>query len=86
MDRETFDVMWNLSAPGGAAEGCFLRIPQTEMYHQQHRQPHELEEWMPNVSRLPLRHSPTPSLSLIVISLAIPVPPFAAYIILHHDR
>ncbi|TRM60337.1 FAD dependent oxidoreductase [Schizophyllum amplum] len=51
MDRETFDEMWKLSAPGGAAEGCFLRIPQTEMYHQQPREPHELS-WMPNFQTL----------------------------------
>ncbi|KAL1743018.1 FAD dependent oxidoreductase [Schizophyllum fasciatum] len=53
MDRETFEVMWDMSAPGGAAEGCFLRIPQTEMYHQPHRQPHELEAFMPNFKYLP---------------------------------
>ena len=24
--------MWEMSAPGGEAEGCFLRAPQTEYY------------------------------------------------------
>ncbi|KAF8880070.1 D-amino-acid oxidase [Infundibulicybe gibba] len=31
-DRATFDVMWAMSAPGSPAEGCFMRIPQTEYY------------------------------------------------------
>ena len=25
--------MWDLSQPGGEAEGCFLRAPQTEYYN-----------------------------------------------------
>ncbi|KAI0251943.1 nucleotide-binding domain-containing protein [Lactifluus subvellereus] len=32
LERETFDTMWGMSAPGGEAEGCFLRAPQTEYY------------------------------------------------------
>ncbi|KAL0958135.1 hypothetical protein HGRIS_000303 [Hohenbuehelia grisea] len=31
-DRDTFDVMWDLSKPGGDAEGCFMRLPQTEFF------------------------------------------------------
>ncbi|KAF8632875.1 hypothetical protein AX17_004723 [Amanita inopinata Kibby_2008] len=32
IDRETFDTMWELSEPGSHAEGCFLRLSQTELY------------------------------------------------------
>jgi len=32
LERETFDIMWEMSTPGGEAEGCFLRAPQTEYY------------------------------------------------------
>lgn len=41
--------MWELSAPGGAAEHCFLRLPQTEYYNEQFEDPHPLN-WMPDVS------------------------------------
>jgi hypothetical protein len=49
MDRETFDKMWELSAPGSAAEGCFLRINQEEYYCQKKAQPDPLDV-MPDVS------------------------------------
>ncbi|KAN0136776.1 hypothetical protein V8E53_005217, partial [Lactarius tabidus] len=32
LERETFEIMWEMSIPGGEAEGCFLRAPQTEYY------------------------------------------------------
>lgn len=32
MDQDTFDVMWEMSKPGGEAEGCFFRIPQTDHF------------------------------------------------------
>ncbi|KAL5519430.1 hypothetical protein ACEPAH_1113 [Sanghuangporus vaninii] len=32
IDRETFDVMWEMSEPGKDSEKSFLRIPQTEYY------------------------------------------------------
>ncbi|CAK5272218.1 unnamed protein product [Mycena citricolor] len=32
MDQDTFKVMWELSAPGGPAEGCFLRIREQEYF------------------------------------------------------
>ncbi|KAJ6590474.1 D-amino-acid oxidase [Mycena vulgaris] len=32
MDQETFKTMWDLSAPGGPAEGCFLRIHEEEYF------------------------------------------------------
>lgn len=50
MDQETFKAMWELSKPGGLAEGCFLRLPQTEYYGEQYDEPHPLS-WMPDVSR-----------------------------------
>lgn len=49
MDRETFQKMWELSAPGGEAEGCFLRISQTEYYCDAAAGPNPLEV-MPDVS------------------------------------
>jgi hypothetical protein len=49
MDRETFDVMWKLSAPGSPAEGCFLRLKQEEYYRESKAQPDPLE-FMPDVS------------------------------------
>jgi len=49
MDQETFKVMWELSAPDGGAEGCFLRIPQTEYYCKGCAKPDHLE-FMPDVS------------------------------------
>ncbi|ETW75833.1 hypothetical protein HETIRDRAFT_239418, partial [Heterobasidion irregulare TC 32-1] len=33
LEKETFEIMWDLSRPGGEAEGCFLRAPQTEYYN-----------------------------------------------------
>jgi len=32
LERETFEIMWEMSTPGGEAEGCFLRATQTEYY------------------------------------------------------
>ena len=46
IDEETFKVMWEMSAPGGEAEGCFLRLPQTDYFYDG-RDPHL--EWMPDV-------------------------------------
>ena len=51
IDTETFDVMWELSAPGSEAEECFMRIPHTEYYLQECPRPHPLESFMPNVSQ-----------------------------------
>ncbi|KAF8156869.1 D-amino-acid oxidase [Crassisporium funariophilum] len=52
IDIETFNTMWELSENGGAAEGCFLRLPQTEFYRDK-RDRHETLELMPNFSELP---------------------------------
>ena len=46
IDQETFKVMWELSAPGGEAEGCFLRVPQTDYFYDG-RDTHL--DWMPDV-------------------------------------
>lgn len=47
IDEETFKIMWELSAPGGEAEGCFLRLQQKDYFYDG-RDPHL--EWMPDVS------------------------------------
>jgi hypothetical protein len=49
IDKETFEVMWALSAPGGAAEKCFLRQPQTELFDDSEPRPF-LQGLMPGVS------------------------------------
>ena len=46
IDEDTFKVMWEMSAPGGEAEGCFLRLPQTDYYYDG-RDTHL--DWMPDV-------------------------------------
>ncbi|EED78494.1 predicted protein [Postia placenta Mad-698-R] len=33
IQNDTFKVMWNLSAPGGEAEGCFRRLKTMEYYY-----------------------------------------------------
>jgi hypothetical protein len=48
---DTFKVMWDLSAPGGGAEGCFLRLDQTEYYREARTEPNPLE-MMPDVSNI----------------------------------
>lgn len=47
MDRETFKVMWDLSA--NEAEGCFMRLPQVEYYYDEKENTTSLDV-MPNVS------------------------------------
>jgi len=47
-DKETFKVMWEMSAPGRPTERCFLRLSQVEYYHEQFDEPHYLS-WMPDV-------------------------------------
>lgn len=54
IEAETFKAMWELSAPGGAAEHCFRRMKETEYY----RSRVDLEvDWMPDV-RPRLYHKP----------------------------
>ncbi|KAL4251974.1 DAMOX/DASOX family protein [Abortiporus biennis] len=49
IDEDTFKVMWELSAPGGEAEGCFLRLPQTDYFYDG-RDTHL--DWMPDFKKL----------------------------------
>ncbi|KAI0336691.1 D-amino-acid oxidase [Cubamyces sp. BRFM 1775] len=49
IDRETFEVMWELSASGGPAEHCFYRIPQVD-YCLDGRE--EGLDWMPDFKKL----------------------------------
>lgn len=51
LDQETFNVMWDLSAPGGEAEECFLRLPQIDYFYDG-RDVHL--DWMPDVD-VPVR-------------------------------
>ena len=48
MDQETFKTMWELSAPGGPAEGCFLRIQENEYFAEPIATP-EVLQVMPDV-------------------------------------
>lgn len=50
MDRETFQVMWEMSGDDHEAEHCFLRIPQVENYCEA-RQGFNALEVMPDVSQ-----------------------------------
>lgn len=54
--------MWELSAPGGEAEHCFLRLPQTDYFYDG-RNPHL--EWMPDVRPppSPISRAYTPDLA-----------------------
>jgi D-amino-acid oxidase len=52
MDKDTFDVMWEMSASGSDAEQCFMRLPQTEYYVAVKPRPHELDH-MPDVRSRP---------------------------------
>lgn len=49
IDQETFRVMWDQSAPGGEAEGCFLRVPQTEYDAEEFTGTKHPRGWMPDV-------------------------------------
>jgi len=52
MDQETFKTMWELSAPGGPAEGCFLRIEENEYFAESVANP-EVLQVMPDYKALP---------------------------------
>jgi len=59
LDQDTFDVLWKLSEPGSAAEGCFLRHTQTE-YRGDDLPNAEWLQYMPDVrNRLSHVHSPS---------------------------
>ncbi|KAH9053180.1 nucleotide-binding domain-containing protein [Lactarius vividus] len=51
LERKTFDIMWEMSAPGGEAEGCFLRAPQTDYYVAKEENP-DLLSFYPDFQRL----------------------------------
>lgn len=48
LDRETFDVMWEMSKPESETEGLFLRIDQKD-YHEVEPDQDIPVKWMPNV-------------------------------------
>ncbi|EED79452.1 predicted protein [Postia placenta Mad-698-R] len=50
IDEDTFKVMWELSAPGGDAEGCFKRIHETEYFYDGRD---ARLNWMPDFTVLP---------------------------------
>ncbi|KAF8970430.1 D-amino-acid oxidase [Flammula alnicola] len=52
IDHNTFLEMWELSKPGGEAEHCFLRLPQTEYYASEQGPANALER-MPNFQQVP---------------------------------
>ncbi|KAF8202078.1 hypothetical protein K438DRAFT_1581678 [Mycena galopus ATCC 62051] len=52
MDTETFRVFWEMSAPGHAAEKCFIRTPQYEHYFEDLGHPRGLET-MPDFKLMP---------------------------------
>lgn len=51
IDKETFEEMWEMSAEGGEAEGCFLRMQQTELFGYARSSPSPLAH-MPNFRTL----------------------------------
>ncbi|KAJ7593507.1 FAD dependent oxidoreductase [Mycena floridula] len=52
IDQETYHKMWDMSAPGGPAEGCFMRIPHVQYYNETFEEPHPLA-WMHDFKVLP---------------------------------
>jgi hypothetical protein len=48
-EEKTFEIMWEMSAPGSDSEECFLRLPHTEYFYDERPSPEPLEK-MPNVS------------------------------------
>ena len=48
LDKETFDVMWEMSKPGSETEGLFLRTDQKDYYEVEPDQDIPIG-WMPNV-------------------------------------
>ncbi|KAJ7241025.1 D-amino-acid oxidase [Mycena haematopus] len=57
MDQDTFKTMWELSAPGGPAEGCFLRIHEEEYFAEPIANP-EVLQVMPDYQVLPSKALP----------------------------
>ena len=57
LDRETFEIMWEMSKPGSETEGLFLRIDQKDYYEVQPDQDIPIN-WMPDVRSSPHHHAP----------------------------
>ncbi|KAJ7484624.1 D-amino-acid oxidase [Mycena latifolia] len=75
MDQETFKTMWELSAPGGAAEGCFLRIHEEEYFAEPIATP-EVLGVMPDFKALPPSSLPpnvTEGISFTTLTIDSPV-------------
>jgi len=75
MDWETFEVMWELSAPGDAAEKSFLRIPHTEYYCGEAPTPNPLQV-MPDYENVPdssLIPGATSGISFKTVTIDTPV-------------
>ena len=49
VEYPTFLEMWKLSEPGGEAEHCFMRVPQTEYFDSLHSTPSPMDR-MPAAS------------------------------------
>ncbi|KAI0053121.1 D-amino-acid oxidase [Auriscalpium vulgare] len=83
LERETFDVMWELSAPGGEAEGCFLRAPQTEYYLVPQANPDFLS-FSPDFKHLPpadYQHLPNVVSAISLTTLGINTPVYLPYLL-----
>ncbi|KAJ6590458.1 D-amino-acid oxidase [Mycena vulgaris] len=75
MDQETFKIMWELSAPGGPAEGCFLRIREDQYYTEPIANP-EVLNVMPDFKALPSSSLPPDSaegISFTTLTIDSPV-------------
>ncbi|KAJ7770630.1 hypothetical protein B0H16DRAFT_218452 [Mycena metata] len=75
MDQETFKVMWELSAPGGSAEGCFLRINEEEYFAEAIAAPEVLQA-MPDYKALPSSTLPadcTEGISFTTLTIDSPI-------------
>ncbi|TFK39747.1 D-aspartate oxidase [Crucibulum laeve] len=75
LDERTFDVMWELSAPGSEAEECFLRVHQTEYFFSERPIPEPLET-MPDFQRLPessLIPGATWGISFSTVTIDVPI-------------
>ncbi|KAJ3546374.1 hypothetical protein NM688_g5521 [Phlebia brevispora] len=79
IDEETFKVMWELSVPGGEAEGCFLRIPQTDYFYDG-RDVHL--GWMPDHKILPAESLiPNARTGISFTTVTIDTPAYCNYLL-----
>ncbi|KAF7796113.1 hypothetical protein EIP86_007286 [Pleurotus ostreatoroseus] len=79
MDEETFKVMWEMSAPGGEAETCFLRVPQTDYFYDG-RDTHL--DWMPDHRHLPSDSLiPNAKTGISFTTLTIDTPVYCNYLL-----